>query len=80
MTTEIDHLVMPRNQLHLKTRLKLKKLQRMIEDEVECNFGYAPDTTAFDQLIDERTQWESIAKRNFPDIYSAHDRHAYCTA
>ncbi len=40
----------------LKARLKLKQIQKQIDEAVEENFGYSPDGEWFDRLLTERDQ------------------------
>jgi len=67
------------NTLRLKTRLKLKFIQREIDAQVRENFGYDPHTPAFESLLDERARWEGVAREGFPDIYREHYLRAYCS-
>jgi hypothetical protein len=63
----------------LLTRLKLKYLQKQIDAAIEWNFGHCPNDSYFNALLDERTHWEEIAKRYYPDIYSTHAQKVYCS-
>ena len=58
--------------LKLKTRLKLKFLQKQIDAEIENNFGHPPNTIFFAWLTEDIDRWLEIAKNKFPDLYNNH--------
>ncbi len=58
--------------LRLKTRLKLKKLDKMLNEEVKENFGYAPNTAFFIDLMAQESKWLCVAKDNYPDSWFDH--------
>jgi hypothetical protein len=61
---------MTKEQLKLKTKLKLKRLNIIIDREVEWNFGYTPSNDEyFDKTLTERNEWLNLARKEFPDIW-----------
>lgn len=81
LTTNVLHqsgVTAMTNTMRLKTRLKLKRLDRLIEEEVEWNFGYCPNTESFNRLMDELTRWEILARLFYPEVYREHEARVYC--
>lgn len=59
--------------LRLKTKLKLKYTQKIVDRCADENFGYCPfpgDDPTYDKFIKEREKWVDIARENFPDLYT----------
>ena len=53
---------------YLKLRLKLKFLQKEIDEEVEWNFGYSPSNARFDQLVEERNKLLDLCQDDYPEL------------
>jgi hypothetical protein len=54
-------------QLKLKIRLKVKKLNKILKKDADLNFGYT--SSYVDSELSERDKLLEIARKKFPELY-----------
>jgi hypothetical protein len=61
----------------LKNRLNLKRLEILIQKEVNNNFGHCPNSEYLDKLLAERNEISAQVKANDPEWFKIYEDYEY---